>query len=75
MDGKIPSMAYTYAEPVTFYEYTRDTSRAARARGIRNVLVSNGYINETPLRELCRSLDAANLSHSAIRPTARVAVS
>jgi len=62
IDGEIPSMAYTYAEPVTFYEYTRDTSRAARARGVMNVLVSNGYINETPLRELCRFLDAANIN-------------
>jgi pyruvate formate lyase activating enzyme len=58
----VPSMAYTYAEPVTFYEYTRDTAREARKRGLFNVLVSNGYINETPLRELCSVLDAANIN-------------
>ncbi len=59
---KIPSIAYTYAEPVTFYEYTRDTSLIAREEGLLNVLVSNGYINEGPLRELCAVLDGANIN-------------
>lgn len=58
----VPSMAYTYAEPVTFYEYTRDTAREARKKRLFNVLVSNGYINEMPLRELCSVLDAANIN-------------
>jgi len=55
------SIAYTYSEPVTFYEYVYDTSVIARKQGIKNVLVSNGYINEKPLRELCRVLDAATI--------------
>lgn len=58
----IPSIAYTYSEPITFYEYMYDTSRLAREAGIHNVLVSNGYINHTPLRNLCRYLDAANVN-------------
>jgi len=57
----IPSIAYTYSEPIVFYEYVRDTARLARARGIRNVLVTAGYISERPLRELCRQIDAANV--------------
>ncbi|HRS54101.1 MAG TPA: AmmeMemoRadiSam system radical SAM enzyme [Bacteroidales bacterium] len=56
-----PSISYTYTEPVTFYEYVLDTSKLAKARGLKNVLVSNGYINEKPLKELCQYIDAANI--------------
>jgi pyruvate formate lyase activating enzyme len=55
------SIAYTYSEPTTFYEYAFDTATLARKRGIWNVLKSNGYINEQPLRKLCRVIDAANI--------------
>ena len=56
-----PSVAYTYTEPLAYYEYTLDCCRAAREAGLRNVLVSAGYINEPPYRELCRYLDAATI--------------
>jgi pyruvate formate lyase activating enzyme len=56
------SIAYTYAEPIAFYEYVYDTAKLAREKKIKNVLVSNGYINEKPLRELCKYLDAANIN-------------
>ncbi len=55
------SIAYTYSEPTTFYEYALDTSVLARGKKIRNVLKSNGYINEEPLRKLAKHLDAANI--------------
>ncbi len=55
------SIAYTYSEPVTFYEYVHDSSVIARNKGIRNVIVSNGYINEKPLRNLCRVIDGATI--------------
>jgi len=60
-ERSIPSIAYTYSEPIVFYEYARDTAALARERGIRNVLVTAGYVNEAPLRELCRVTDAANV--------------
>ncbi len=56
------SIAYTYSEPITFFEYMIDTCRAARESGIRNVLVSNAYINRKPLLELCKVLDGASLN-------------
>jgi pyruvate formate lyase activating enzyme len=59
--SKCASIAYTYSEPITFYEYTYDTSRIARNKGIKNIMVSAGYINEKPLRELARYIDAANI--------------
>ena len=55
------SIAYTYTEPITFFEYTYDTSKIARTKGIRNVLVSAGYINEAPLRYLAKYADAATI--------------
>ena len=55
------SIAYTYSEPTTFYEYVYDTAQIARSKGIKNVYKSNGYINEKPLRQLSKYLDAANI--------------
>ncbi len=55
------SIAYTYSEPISFFEYTYDTSRIAASRGIRNVLVTAGYINEEPLRYFLKYIDAANV--------------
>jgi pyruvate formate lyase activating enzyme len=55
------SIAYTYSEPVAYYEYVFDTARYARMRGIKNLFISNGYINEQPLRDLSKYLDAANI--------------
>lgn len=56
------SIAYTYSEPISFYEYVFDTAKLARAKGIRNVFISNGYINEEPLKALAPYLDAANIN-------------
>jgi len=58
----IPSIAYTYSEPVSYYEYMYDTARLAREEGIKNVWVSNGYINKRPLEDLARYLDGANVN-------------
>ncbi len=55
------SIAYTYSDPVAFYEYTLDTSMLARQEGLKNVRVSAGYINPEPLRRLCKHTDAANI--------------
>ncbi len=59
--NKCESIAYTYSEPTVFYEYVYDTARLAREKGIKNIYKSNGYINEQPLRMLCKVIDAANV--------------
>jgi pyruvate formate lyase activating enzyme len=56
------SIAYTYSEAVTFFEYMIDTARLAREERISNLWISNGYINRKPLEELCSVLDAANIN-------------
>ena len=55
------SIAYTYSEPLVFYEYVYDAAQLARAQGVKNVLVTAGYINPRPLRKLCKVIDAANI--------------
>ena len=55
------SVAFTYNEPIVFIEYMLDVARLARAAGLGTVLVSNGYINAEPRRELFPLIDAANI--------------
>jgi pyruvate formate lyase activating enzyme len=55
------SVAFTYNDPVIFLEYAVDTAQACRARGIRTVAVSAGYITAEPRRELFQNMDAANI--------------
>ena len=72
--GKVPaaaakfdcaSVAYTYTEPIVYYEYTRDSAAACREAGLKNLMITAGYINKAPLRELCRHIDAANVDLKA----------
>jgi pyruvate formate lyase activating enzyme len=59
------SIAYTYSEPVTFYEYVYETAVIARKSGIKNIVKSNGYINTEPLKKLCTVIDGANIDLKA----------
>ncbi len=59
--NKCSSIAYTYNEPIVWYEYMLDTAKLARKNGVFNVLVTNGYINPEPAEELAKYLDAANV--------------
>jgi len=54
-------LAYTYSEPIVWYEYVRDTAELARAAGLVNVLVTNGLIMPEPLEELLPLVDAMNV--------------
>lgn len=54
------SIAYTYSDPIVFYEYVYDTARLARKAGLANVLVTAGYINRRPLKKLLPHIDASN---------------
>jgi pyruvate formate lyase activating enzyme len=55
------SVAYTYNDPVIFLEYAIETAKACRARGIKSVAVTAGYMTEAPRRELYQWMDAANV--------------
>jgi pyruvate formate lyase activating enzyme len=53
-----PSIAYTYSEPVVFYEFLADCAEASHRLGIKSVVVTGGYIQREPLEKLCRQVDA-----------------
>ncbi len=55
------SISYTYTEPTVYFEFALDTARLARAAGIKNTFVTNGYINPEPLEMIRPYLDAANI--------------
>jgi len=63
----VDCVAFTYTEPIVFYEYVFDVAKKAHDRGFKTVLITNGYINEQPLLELCPYLDAANVDLKCIR--------
>lgn len=52
------SIAHTYNEPVIFTEYMQDIAAIGREKGVRSVVISNGFINQKPLKDLCRVIDA-----------------
>lgn len=58
-------LAYTYSEPFMWYEYVYDTARLARTAGLKNVLVTNGYVNEQPLQAMLPYIDAMNIDVKA----------
>jgi pyruvate formate lyase activating enzyme len=55
------SISYTYTEPTMFYEYAFDIAKLAKEQGIFNNFVTNGYIEEEPLRAIGPWLSAANI--------------
>ena len=63
---KCLSIAYTYTDPIVYYEYTYDSAKLAHEAGIRNVLVTAGYVNEEPWKKLLQHVDAANIDLKAI---------
>jgi pyruvate formate lyase activating enzyme len=65
LEYRCPSIAYTYTEPVVFFEYMTDSAVEARKRKIRNVVVTGGHILQEPLEELLDSVDAVKIDLKA----------
>ncbi len=61
LDTNCESISYTYTDPVVYYEFMLDVAKNAKYHGIRNVLVSSGYINPKPLKKMLPYLDGANI--------------
>ncbi len=59
------SIAYTYNDPTIFGEYVIDISKLAREEGIKNVMVTAGYIDKKARREIYKYIDAANVDLKA----------
>lgn len=58
-------IAYTYNEPLVFYEFMRDTSLLAKQYKMKNVMVSNGFYNQEPLNRMFSFIDAFSIDLKA----------
>lgn len=65
----LPSIAYTYTEPFTWWEYMFDIAVLAHKMGLKNILVSAGFVEREPIQELLPYLDAANIDIKAMDDT------
>lgn len=58
-------IAYTYNEPTIWYEYVIECAKLARQEGLKNVLITNGFIEKEPLQEILPYIDAMNIDIKA----------
>jgi pyruvate formate lyase activating enzyme len=63
----VPTIAYTYSEPVIFYEYMYDTAELGHKKDVKSVMITGGYIEQEPLADLMLQLDAIKVDLKAIR--------
>jgi pyruvate formate lyase activating enzyme len=59
--GDSIGVAFTYTEPLVWFEYLKDVAPMLRERGLKSVLVTNGFLNEAPAREIAPLIDAFNV--------------
>ena len=62
------AIAFTYSEPTIFYEYMLDVAQLAKAKGLKTLVVSNGYIQSEPLKALLPFIDAYKVDFKAFDP-------
>ncbi len=65
LHNKAAGIAYTYNEPFIWYEFVYDTAKIAKEKGLANVIVTNGFVSEEPLREMLPLIDAMNIDIKA----------
>ena len=62
-----PAIAYTYSEPTIFYEYMFDTAKLGQTTGIKSVVISAGFTEEKPLKDLLPVVDAIKIDLKSFR--------
>ena len=68
VENRCKTISFTYNEPTVFFEYALDIAKLAKKSGLRTSFVSNGYINEKPLLEISKYLDADNVDLKGFLP-------
>ena len=66
---QVSTIAYTYNEPTVFGEYLADVATLAWETGIKNVMVSNGYVTLAAREEIYRFIDGVNIDLKAFDDT------
>lgn len=61
-------LAFTYNEPVIWFEYMRDVAVAIKEKGMVTAMISNGFVNSYPLSEIITFIDAFNIDLKAFNP-------
>jgi len=61
LDANCKSISYTYTEPTIFFEFVLETAKLAKKNGLKNIMVSNGYITKEAAEELYPFIDAINI--------------
>lgn len=69
LDADCATIAYTYSEPTIFFELMEDTARLALEKGLRNIIVSNGFMSPECLDALAPLIHAANIDLKAFTPS------
>ncbi len=59
------SISFTYSEPTIYYEFAYDIAKLSHDEGLKNVMVTNGYINKEPLEKIAPFIDAVNIDLKA----------
>jgi len=67
MENGCRNIAFTYNEPTIWHEFTYDACKLAKEKGLGTVYVTNGFIEEEPLREIAPFLDAMNIDVKGFR--------
>jgi len=65
LENNCDMIAYTYTEPTIFYEFVLDTAKLAHKKGLKNITVTNGFINQKPLKRLYKYIDGVNVDLKA----------
>jgi pyruvate formate lyase activating enzyme len=68
LERKIPTISFTYNDPIAFYEYVYDVAKLAKKNGLRVLWHSNGSLNPEPLRELLKYTDAVTIDLKGFTP-------
>lgn len=67
LKNKSIGISYTYNEPFIWYEFVLDAAKLFKKYGLKNVLVTNGFVNEEPFLEIAPYIDAMNIDIKAIK--------
>ena len=65
VENEVKIISHTYTEPTVFFEFALDVARLAKKEGLMNTFVTNGYIEEKPLKKIARFLDAVTVDVKA----------
>lgn len=65
LEARVESIAFTYNEPTIWYEFMYDIAKESKKNNLKNIMVTNGYISEEPLKDIIPYIDAFSVDLKA----------